>query len=263
MSFESRDVNCEITGLASALSETVVLTKVNGIIVLKNFDNPQVDALNKTIYSSSKPPLKYYAEINVPDPLKGKMGRLFSFVDDEDELEQSTAILSKAGREIHTMNQLVPFLNYVDQYQYLKLPETMFMAIVDVEARTSTKFCDSWAINFNSAGKKFYYKKILAEKRESQTFGTPGVLMPGYDLAFGDCSQKNPHGTGYLFKTDNTFHNANFSCNESAVEFCKNNNCLVYFMDFLNQGKLRVLSRYTEDINKKLQNPYLFRSSNI
>ena len=47
------------------------------------------------------------------------------------------------------------------------------------------------------------------------------------------------------------------------ADYCKKNNSLVYFIDFMNGGKMRVLSEYTESINNNLQNHYKFRSSNI
>lgn len=260
---QSKTVHCEITGKVSSLSDTVVLTKINGIIALKNFDNPEVDEDEQMIHSSTKPSLKYYSEIEVPTDLKGLFGRIFSIVDDEDELEQTTAIISGEGKRLFTGQKLAPFVDYVKQYEMIRLPDTMFMAIIDNQAKTQEQICDSWKVTFNTTGKKYRFKKILQEKKEKQTFGMPGFLHPGFDVAVGDCSAKNPQGTGYQFKTDSTFQSINLSCNESAVDFCINNKSLVYYNDFLNNGKLRILSSYTEDINRKLQNSYLFRSSNM
>jgi hypothetical protein len=260
---ETKTVHCEETGKPSSLSDTVVLTKINGVIAFNNLNNPQIDTDEKLIYSSGKPPIKYYSEIIVPDDLKGIMGRLFSIIDDEDELEQTTCVISPDGRRLHTEEQLIPFIDYVKQYEVVRLPDTMFVALVDNSTKTKMQTCDNWGMEYCSVGRKYRFKKILQEKREQQTFGTPGILWPGFDVAVGDCSQKNVHGTGYLFKTDNNFQNVNLACNESAVDYCIKNKCLVYYNDFLNNGKLRILSAYTEDINRKLQNPYLFRSSNI
>jgi hypothetical protein len=145
----------------------------------------------------------------------------------------------------------------------VQIPNTMFVAVIDNVSNVKKLNCQQWNIGYNSIGSKYRYKKIIKEDRQPQTFGRPGILMPGFNVAVSDCSQKNPQGTGYLFKTDDNFQQANFSCNESAVEFCQKNNCLVYYLDFLNDGKLRILTAYTQDVNKKLQNPYLFRSSNI
>jgi hypothetical protein len=258
-----RKVHCEITGKECSLNDTVILTKVNGVIVFKNIDDPELDEDEQVIYTPTKPPLKYYSEINVPNDLKQITGRLFSIVDDEDDLEQSTAVMSFEGQGIYTGRQLVPFLEYMNEYEMLQLPDTMFMAIIDSVANAKQANCENWNLPFNSVGRKYRFKRILEERKSTQTFGIPALLIPGYDVGLSDCSQKNPQGTGYLFKTDNNFVNINFACNESAVEYCIKNKCLVYYSDFLNKGSVRILSPYSEDINRKLQNSYLFRSSNM
>lgn len=256
-------VHCEITGKIASLSDTVVLTKINGVIAYNNLNNPQIDNCKKLIYSSGKSPLKFHSEIIVPDDLKDIMGRLFSIIDDEDELEQSTSVLSSEGKRLHTGQQLVPFIDYVKRYELVRIPDTIFVALLDNSTKPKLQTCDNWGVEYYSVGKKYRFKKILQERREPQTFGTTGILWPGFNVAVGDCSQKNINGTGYLFKTNNIFQNINLSCNESAVDYCIKNKCLIYYNDFLNKGKLRILSAYTKAINTNLQNSYLFRSSNF
>jgi len=256
-------VHCEITGQTSSIVDTVVLTKINGIILLKNLESPEIYEAEKVIISYPKPPIKYYCELEVPFDHQSLLGRIFAIVDDEDELEQTTSILSSEGRRIYMGQQLFRFVEQAGDNQVLILPDTMFMAVVDNEATTNVETCAAWKVAYNSAGRKYRFKKILQEKKEAQTFGYPGILWPGFDVAVGDCSPKNLQGTGYLFKTDNNFQNVNLCSNESAVDFCKQENCLIYYNDFLNKGKLRILSPNTEDINTKLQNPYLYRSLNF
>lgn len=257
------NLHCEITGKSASLDDTVTLTKINAVVVLKNFDNPKIDRTEKKIFSSTKPPLRFYSEIPVPHDLLGAMGPLFSIVNDEDDLEQSTAIMSKEGIRLYTGRQLLPFIDYVDYHELVQIPETMFIAVVDKDNQLMSKNCGNWNIPFGASGRKYMFKKIIDEKKEKQTFGYPGILLPGYDVAISDCSEKNPNGSGYLFKTESSFHGIDLCSNESAVDFCVKNRCLVYYNDFLNKGNLRLLSGYTEDINNKLQNPYKFRSSNI
>jgi hypothetical protein len=191
------------------------------------------------------------------------VGRLFSCVDDEDDLEQSTAIISQEGIRLYTGHQLIPFLEHINQYELIKIPDTMFVSVVDRNSSLQTKICENWNMPFKSVSKKYRFKRVIDEKREKQTFGYLGVLLPGYDVAITDCSQKNPNGIGYLFKTEKSFQLINLCSNESAVDYCIKNKCLVYYNDFLNKGNLRLLSAYTEDINTRLQNSYKFRSSNI
>jgi hypothetical protein len=260
---KQRVVNCEVTGKQSSLADTSILTRINGIIAFNNLSNPQIDESTKTIHCYNKPTMTYHSEINVPDDLKGMMGRLFATVDDEDELEQSTAIISAEGKRMHTGQLLVPFLEYVKEYELVGVPNTMFLAVIDNEAKTVAKTCDSWGVEYQSVGRKYRFKNIRKEKKEKQIYGRPGILLPPFNVAIGDCSAANPNGTGYQFLTENDFHNANLACNESAVDYCIKNNCLVYYNDFLNKGALRILSAYTEDINRKLKNSYLFRSSNM
>lgn len=260
---QKKIVHCEISGQESSLNQTTILTKINGLIALKHFDSPSLDENKKVIYSSTQPPLKYYSEIDVPTDLKSSVGRLFSIVDDEDELEQSTAVMSPEGKRIFTGNQIIPLFKYINEYAMLEIPATMFLAIIDNEATFKIGLCENWNVQFNSVGRKYRFKKILEEKREKQIFGRPGILWPGFDVAIGDCCQNNPQGTGYLFKTNKEFQHITLACNESAVDYCIKNNCLVYYNDFMNKGALRILSAYTEDVNRKLQNKYLFRSSNM
>jgi len=52
----SKKVYCEITGAETSVDNTIVLVKIDGIIALKNFNNPMVDFENKIIQSSGKPP---------------------------------------------------------------------------------------------------------------------------------------------------------------------------------------------------------------
>ncbi len=260
----SKKVYCEITGAETSIDNTIVLVKIDGVIALKNFNNPMVDFENKIIQSSGKPPLNFYSEIIVPDDLKQIFGRVFSIINDEDEIEQSTTVMSMEGQKLFSGQKLFPFMEHITNgVELLQIPPTMFLAIIDTSTKPKTKICENWSINYKAIGKKYRYKEILNERKERQTFGYPGILMPGFDVAVSDCSEKNPNGTGYMYKTDGSFKSIDLCCNESAVSFCKENNSLVYYNDFINNGKLRVLTPVTETINKNLQNPHLFRSSNI
>jgi hypothetical protein len=261
---ESKSVHCEVTGNKTTIENTVALVKIDGVIALKNFNNPSVDFDRKEIQSMDKPPLKFYSELIVPEDLKPIFGRLFSIIDDEDEMEHSTAIMSAEGIKIFSGKQLSPLIEHIQNgTELLQIPPSMFFAVIDTVVLLKSKTCENWQISFDGLGKKYRFKNILEEKRETQTFGIPGILMPGYDLAVSDCSQKNPNGTGYMYKTDGSFKSVDLCSNESAVSFCKKNYAIVYYNDFLNNGKLRVLTSETENINKNLQNSYLFRSLNI
>lgn len=261
---ETKSVHCEVKGTETTIENTVALVKIDGVIALKNFNNPSVDFDSKEIQSMDKPPLKFYSELVVPEDLKPFFGRMFSIINDEDEIEHSTAIMSEEGKKIYSGQKLFPLMEHIKNgVELLQIPPSMFFAVVDTEVSLKNKSCENWHTDFKGLGRKFRYKKILDEKRERQTFGMPGILMPGYDVAVGDCSQKNPNGTGYMYKTDSAFKPIELCCNESAVSFCKKNKAIVYYNDFLNNGKLRVLTPETESINRNLQNSYLFRSLNI
>jgi hypothetical protein len=128
---------------------------------------------------------------------------------------------------------------------------------------TQNKICENWNVPYKGFSKKYLTKKILELKTEKHIFGKQAILLPGFDVAISDCAAKNPNGTGYLFRTDNTFVPVNLCSNESAIDYCDKNNCLAYYTDFMNGGKMRVLSKYTPSINANLQNIYKSRSSNI
>lgn len=260
----NHNVYCEITGMESSVEETVVLSKIDGVIALNNFNNPSVDFDNRIIKPIDKPPLRFYSEVFVPEEMKALIGRVFSIVNDEDDIEQSTAIMSTKGQEVYSIQKVYPFIEHITNgVELLQIPNTMFFAVIDTIESGKEKTCSNWNTTYKSIGRKYRYKKILKEVKESQTFGRPGILKPGFDVAVSDCSQKNPNGTGYMYKTDGTFNPIDLCCNESAVSFCIKNKAVVYYNDFLNNGKLRVLTAETEKINRNLQNPYLFRSSNI
>lgn len=261
---ESTSVHCEVTGTETTIENTVALVKIDGVIALKNFNNPSVDFDRKLIQSIDKPPLKFYSELVVPEDLNPMFGRLFSIIDDLDELEHSTAIMSEFGKKNFSGRALLPLVDQlVSGIEIIQIPPSMFFPVIDTRIKLKNKSCENWQIGFKGIGRKYRFKKILSEKKERQTFGTPAILWPGFDVGVGDCSQKNPNCTNYLYKTDGSFKPIELCCNESAVSFCKKNKAIVYYNDFLNNGKLRVLTPETESINRNLQNPYLFRSSNI
>jgi hypothetical protein len=262
---DTKTVHCEVTGNETSLEKTKVLTKIKGVINLRAFQNPQVDYSDKLIYSSGKPPMKYFSKLHVPSDLYGVLGDLFSVVDDEDDPDQSTALISDRGLDLFMGRQLLKLVDYLKSYELIQFPETMFWVAADEpsEFDVRTKTCDNWGVQYISVGKKYMYKKILKSKSERQVFGYPGILLPPYDVAVGDCAEKNPNGTGYMFQTDRNFTPINLCCNESAVDYCKKQNVLVYYNDFMNSGKLRLLTEHTVSINTNLQNDYKFRSSNI
>jgi hypothetical protein len=261
----NKSVHCEKSGQQCSLDKIRIVTKISGIINPKLFHNPQIDLVNKIIYSSNKPPLKFFSRIYVPTDLKPVLGDLYAKVSDEDEPEQSTHILSDEGMKYLMGSQLIKLVGYIDKYEIINFPETMFFVSVDESSsfKTENSICENWGVAFQSIGKKYMVKKILDSKTEKQTFGDMSVLLPPFDVAVSDCSAKNPNGTGYFFRTDRNFTSVSLSCNESAVDYCSKNNCLVYYTDFMNGGNMRVLSKYTPDINAKLQNHYRFRSSNL
>ena len=110
--------------------------------------------------------------------------------------------------------------------------------------------------NFN----KYRFKKIITQKKENLSFGYQAILLPPYNIGVSDATEKNPNGNSYNYETDNNFKKIDLCCNESAVDFCEKNHSLIYYNDFLNNGKLRVLTPETLEINKNLQNVYLCRS---
>ena len=258
-------IHCEINGKETTIDKTRVLTRISGVINLQMLKNPRVDLNQKVIYSDSKPPINFFIKIHVPQDLIGVLGELYAIVSDEDELEQSTHILSDEGINVCMGRQLIKLINYIKDYEIINFPDTMFFVSANdiSNFKIQNKTCDNWEIKYPSIGKKYMIKKILDTKITRRTIEHPGVLLPGYDLGIDDCSTKNPNATRYMFKTERNFVPINFCSNESAVDYCKKNNSLVYFIDFMNGGKMRVLSEYTESINKNLQNHYKFRSSNI
>lgn len=261
---ETKIVHCEVTGTETTIENTVAFVKIDGVIALKNFNNPTVDLDRKEIQPIDKPPLKFYSEIIVPEDLKPIFGRLFSIINDEDEKEQSTAIMSLEGKRIFSGQKLFPLIEHIKNgVEFLQVPPSMFFVIIDTQTSFKTEKCENWKIDFKGLGRKYKFKNIISEKKESQTFGIPGILMPGFDVAVSDCSQKNLKGTGYSYKTDGSYKSIDLCSNESAVSFCKKNKAIVYYNDFLNNGKLRVLTPETNSINRNLQNDFLYRSSNI
>lgn len=262
-------VHCERIGKETSINKTRVLTKVNGIINLKLFQNPEIDFEEKIIYSSNREPINFFSKIHTPADLRFILGDLFVMVNDEDDVEQSTSILSDEGIDHLMGSQLIKLLSYLREYEILQFPETMFFVTANniSDFNVNTKTCDNWGIKYPSVGNKYVMKKIHETKKESMKFGYfgvgHGVLWPGFDVAVSDVSAENLDGTGYQFRTDKNFTPVNICSNESAVDFCNKQNCIIYFSDFLNEGKMRVLTKYTPDINAKLKNDYRFRSSNI
>lgn len=259
----SKEVSCQVIGNKATITDTVSLVKINSIIVTKHIGNIEIDYSEKTINSSKKPPIKYYREILVPNELQQIFGRLFAQVEDEDDLELSTAIISEEGIRKFTGISLMKIGEYLKQHALIQIPNSMFFPIISKEEILVKKVCENWNEEFNGVGRKYMSKYIIDRKIERQQFGRPGILYPGYDVGISDVSNKNPQGHGYLFKTDKQFKKVDLCSNESAVDYCKKNNVLIYYNDFMNKGNLRLLSEYTPKINQSLQNPYKYRTSNI
>lgn len=235
--------------------------KIDGIIALKNINNPIIDFENKIIQSRGKPPLNFYSEIIVPDDLKRIIGRMFSIVNDTDDIEQSTALMSIEGQRIFSGQKLFAFMEpIINGIELFQIPLTMFYAVIDSETTLQAKKCENWDINYGGLDRKYRYKNIIEENRDQLI---PGVLKPGYDIAVSDRSCENPNGNDYHFKTEGKFYSIDLCCNESAVSICQKNNVIVYYNDFINNGKLRLLISNTVSINMKLQNSYLYRSLNF
>lgn len=258
-------VHCETTGHPTTLGNTRVTTKISGVINLGQFINPYIDNEQKIIHSSTKPPIKFFEEVHIPTDLKSVLGDLYATVDDYDEPEQSTNIFSDRGIDLFMGRQLLKLIDYLKEYEVINFPETMFFVSANnvSTSNASQKKCECCGLNYYSVGKKYMSKKILNERKDPGRFGVQGLLWPGFDVGFSDLSDKNPIGTGYLFATDKTFNSLTLCSNECAVEYCKKNAVLIYYNDFANGGKLRLLSKYTESINTNLQNDYKYRSSNI
>lgn len=257
---KKKTVHCEINGKETTIDKTRVLTKINGVINIKLFDNPKIDNAKKIIFSDGKPPIKFFTKVHVPQELKDAIGELYATVQDEDELEQSTSILSDEGINIFMGRQLIKLIDYLGQYELINFPDTMFFVSANETSNfnTQNKVCENWGVTYKSVGKKYFIKRVLEKKIERMRYGYvglgSGVLWPGFDVGLSDVSEKSPNGNGYQFKTDKNFNPINLCSNESAVDYCKKNNCLAYYTDFINGGKMRVLSEYTESINKNLQN---------
>jgi hypothetical protein len=261
----SRTVHCEKSGKETTLDKTRIVTKINAVINLKLFNDVRVDEVNRIIYSSNKPPVNFFSKLHVPDNLKPILGELYSRVADEDELEQSTHILSDEGRDYLMGTQLIQLVSYLDKYEVISFPETMFFVTVeDIYSFSSQeKKCVNWGVHYFGLKRKYLSKRILELEKNKQMFGYMNVLLPPFDLAVSDCSEKNPNGNGYLFRTDKNFISLDLCSNESAVDYCIKENCVIYYSDFLNGGQMRVLTEFTESINKNLGNAYKFRSSNL
>ena len=256
-------IHCEKTGRQTTLSNTRLTTKIKGVINLNKLDDPYVDSDKRLIHTTTKHPIRFFEKIYVPTDLKKDIGDLYSIIDDYDEPEQSTNILSDIGIDYFMGNQLIRLKDYLKEYEIINFPETMFFVSATNPSNTTQKKCECCDSIYHSIGKKYMTKKILNERKDVGRFGEQGVLWQGFDVGFTDLSDKNPIGTSYSFETDKIFNSVNLCSNECAVDFCKKNHVLIYYNDFLNMGKLRLLSKYTESINTNLVNDYKFRSSNL
>lgn len=257
-------VHCEITGEEVLINQTTALVRINGIIAFKNLRNPKIDLENKIIHADGKPSLKFYSEIYVPEGLKDVVGPIYSIIDDADDIESSSAIFSEEGKKMFSGQGLLIFEKYLESgAEVIRVPDTMFHTVIDTQSSIRIIKCENWNINYKSVGSKYRFKNIRNEMKIDVEFGNPMPLPAAFDVAISDCTEKNKNGSNYMFSTDKSYQKINLCSNESAVDFCKKNDTIVFYNDFLNKGKLRLLTSYTERINRNMKNPYLFRSSNI
>ena len=232
--------------------------------MLKNTNNASVDLDKMEIHSADRLPQPFYSELLVSGYAKRHLGRLFSIVNDSDDLEHSTALLSEEGRDLFFENTILPLQEHADNGAgILQIAPTVFFPIIDTRTTLRSQTCEFCKSEYKGLGNKYRYKLIIDEISESITFGLPGILTHGFDIAVSDCNKNNVNGTGYSYKTDGVFKQVNLCCNECAVSFCQDPGAIIYYNDFLNKGRLRVLTPLTEVINKNLGSPYLFRSLNI
>lgn len=254
-------VHCEMTGKETSIDKTRVLTRINGVINIKLFENPEVDLVNKIIYSTNKPPISFFVKIHTPTDLKEVLGEFYAIVENTNELEQSTHILSDEGVKVFMGRQLMKLIDYIDKSEIITFPKTMFFTSINdlSEFYLQNKTCKNWKLPYSGFEKKYMEKKIKQSKIQNQ-ISKIDSFQPGFDIIISDHSAKNPNGTVYSFKTEGEFRFSDFCSNESAVNYCTKNNVLIFYKDFMNGGKIRVLSKHTESINTKLQNDYKFRS---
>ena len=222
MSTQNPIVHCEIKGDKTELTNTVVLTKVNGIFISKNFVNSRINSEEKILYSDNKPPVNFYEQLEVPYELDSVLGSLFATVEDIEDPEQSTAILSAEGLNIFMGRQLVKLINYASQYEHISIPETMFFVSATRNTQNAKlKTCQTCESSYYSTGRKYLSKKILMEKVVPGKFGELGILWPGFDVAFTDLSDKHPIGNGYMFSLEKNFIPNIFCSNDCAVSYFK------------------------------------------
>jgi hypothetical protein len=255
-----KSVHCELSGEVATLKDLKVLTKIDGIINLKLFVNPKIDWNNKVINSDKLPPVKFYSEIEIPEYLKHFCTNLFSFVDDETQIEKSTHIISQESELSYMSKKIMNIIPYLESYEKIQFSKSAFWVVKNVLLDKLN--CENCNIEYNSIGIKYRSSKINKIEIEKQNI--KGLnLNKGYDLAVTDCCDKYPNGTVYFYKVDFNMTPINLCSNECAVDFCDKNNSLVFIKDNLIDGNVRVLCKHTKDINLNLENEYLYRSIKI
>lgn len=258
--------HCELNATKSSIEETRIITKIKGIINLKVLKNPEVDFLNKVIKSGNKPPIEYLVKLNVPYELRSNLGELYSTNIDEDEIEQSTCILSEEGINIFMKRQITPLIEYLATYEILNFPDKMFFGSINDlnEFNLNNAICSNCGIPYKTTGNKYKRKNIQEYRKDRMEDELPEILESDYfDLSITDCSEKDMTGYIYSFKTDKHFLKIDLCSNECAVESCIKENSVIYYNDFLLKGVLRVLTKDTVSMNTKLKNHYRYRSLNI
>lgn len=260
-SHQSNHLHCEVTGEQTNLDNTFPIIKIDGIIVLNNFHNPEIDPHSRVIYSTGSPPVPFYKEIDLPEEVKKSSGRLFAKVHDKDEIEMSTSIISEKGINKFTTKNINLFKRFFHS-KIVMFPYSFCVPIISKNENLQEKTCINCKKKYLGVYRKYMSKRILKMKKREEEYGIMQPFPFDYDITISDVAPLHKEGYRYLFKTEKKFISVSICSNECSVQYCKQNNTLIYYNDFINKGKLRILSEYTPDINENLKNLYTYRSSN-
>lgn len=256
--------SCEKTGDECVLEDTKVLTRINAVFTTKHMKNIRVMMNERKIYSDTKPPISFYAKMELPRAIENTLGETYFTIADENDIEETTALLAEHGKLAVLIQQTARFAHYFENNDRVEFPEThFFFNVSDLKVYQPNATCQCCHKSYYAVNNKYRFKKILETKQQAGEFGNIGIIFPGFDSGVSDISDKNRKGTYYFFKTDKAFNKVNLCSNECAVEYCKINKVAVYFNDFINGGKLRMLVEQTPQINEAIKNSYKYRSSNL
>jgi len=252
MELNMNEKHCEWCGSASSNYFYRFIIQPDYLIFLNSPLIKSIDKNNQVVYLKNGSQVDYSALIS--SEMAVSYNEIFPHLFCSEDCEDS--YLSKHS---------VQYRNDIEnEIAVLSLNENNIFSplVIPIEnIRHTNVSCDQCKQEFPNFNKSFNCINILSKKIQKAHINDRPDLQ-NYPVVFSDMHNDKPSGNYFLFDIDmnqSSWRKKIFCSNECSFEYAKNENVIVMYKNNMMNGNLTIVSPYTVDINKGLNNPYKFR----